>query len=86
MAVVVWHDLDADSASVIEHFEDLEWIDVGGDVIGSASLLPSRALIAIANDGRIATGNGLDYCLTVWGVAGRTPSRICRDRPRARIG
>lgn len=62
--------------------------DLGG-VFGPAELFGPTLHLAVSSEGLVASGDGLDYCVTVESVAGTGQAatrRFCRDRPRTPTG
>lgn len=82
---LVWHDLEADTVRIIGSWDDIQWRELGSGFVGQEELFPARVSLAISRTGRIAQGNTLDYCITLWGQHD-TPRRVCRDWRRAPVG
>jgi hypothetical protein len=82
---LVWHDTAADTAAILDVWDEYEWKEVG-PFIAPRELFPAQAFVAIGHAGQIAVGTGLDYCFTLYAVAEGRPRRVCRDRERARVG
>ena len=80
---LVWQGLGADDAHVVRTWDDVLWIDAG--IMVPASAFPARALVAIGAEGRIAFGDGLDFCLSIAHVARPSVLEVCYAAPRARI-
>jgi hypothetical protein len=82
---LVWHDAAADTAAILGSWDNHQWKEIG-PFIAPRELFPARTFIAIGDGGRVAVGNGLDYCITHLTLGAGPPRRICRDRARAQIG
>lgn len=85
-AAVIWHDLDADSTTVLEVWDDLVFEELTGGVFGPRDLFPPRAILAVGNDGRIAEGDGIDYCLRIRRIGDPEREMWCRETPRIPVG
>lgn len=83
---LVWHDLRADTAVALESWEGERWFRAAGQWAGTTELFPPRVIAALAPDGRLAVGNGIEYCITVRVVMQGSFRRICRDRAPATVG
>jgi hypothetical protein len=83
---LVWHDLQADTAAVLESWEGERWFRAGGQWAGTTELFPPRVIAALAPDGRLAVGNGIGYCITRHVVMQGEFRRVCRDRTPAPVG
>ncbi len=83
---LVWHDLQADTAAVIESWNGERWFRAGGRWAATVQLFEPYIIAAFAPDGRFAVGNGIEYCITVHVVLQGGFRRICRDRTPAPVG
>lgn len=83
---VIWHDLDADSTALLEVWDGMVFELLSGGVFGPKELFPSRAIVAVGDQGQIAEGDGLDYCMSVRRVDEPEIGMWCREIPRVRIG
>ncbi|MFW6078317.1 MAG: hypothetical protein ACODAE_01765 [Gemmatimonadota bacterium] len=59
-----WHDPEADTAAVLEVRDGERLVDLGG-VFGPPELFGPRAHFALGAGPRLASGDGLEYCVTV---------------------
>ena len=85
--VLVWHDLKADTAAVLESsWKGERWFRTGGGLGATVQLFEPQVIAALAPDGRFAVGNGIEYCITVHVVMQGGFRRICRDRTPAPVG
>lgn len=76
-----------DSAVVVEEWPGHENQVLDGGVITGARLFSDGTIAAIGPTGRVARGDGQDYCITVFTVdAADPPRRFCRDRERTPMG
>lgn len=82
---LIWQGVASDTTTVLEVWDDIQWTNVG-QFIAPAQLFPSRALAAVERGGRVAVGNGPEYCITIRPAGSERPRRICRDHGRARVG
>jgi hypothetical protein len=84
---LVWHDLQADTAAVLESsWKGERWFRTGGGLGATVQLFEPQVIAALAPDGRFAVGNGIEYCITVHVVMQGGFRRICRDRTPAPVG
>lgn len=86
---LVWHDLQADTAAVLESsWKGERWFRTNGGRGPGATvqLFEPQVIAALAPDGRFAVGNGIEYCITVHVVMQGGFRRICRDRTPAPVG
>lgn len=84
-AALLWHDIDADTATVLNEWDDVLWRQVGPGFMGHEHVFPPRVLIAVSPDGRVAMGIMSDYCITVLPLD-HQPKKICRDWTRTPPG
>ena len=83
---LVWHDLQADTAAVLESWNGETWFRAGGRYAATVQLFGPQVIAAFAPDGRLAVGNGIEYCITIHVVMQGGFRRICRDRTPAPVG
>ena len=84
---LVWHDLQADTAAVLESsWKGERWFRAGPGYAATVQLFEPQVIAALAPDGRFAVGNGIEYCITVHVVMQGGFRRICRDRTPAPVG
>ena len=83
---LVWHDLQADTAAVLESWNYERWFRAGGRYPAPVNLFEPYVIAAFAPDGRLAVGNGVEYCITVQVVLQGGFRRICRDRTPVPVG
>lgn len=81
----IWHDLDADSTAVLETWDDLVFEELTGGVFAPAEVFPSRAIVALGTDGRIAEGDGHEYCVRVRTIDDPETSMWCREVSPIRV-
>jgi hypothetical protein len=79
-----------DTAAVLEEWPGakIQLIESGGQMLVGSHRLFSDAMQAVVGPGRrVARGNGLDYCVTVFRVGDPAPPRrLCRNRERTPVG
>lgn len=63
----------------------ISFFDLNGAFLGVVRYEP-LVIAALAPDGRLAVGNGIEYCITMHVVMQRGFRRICRDRTPATVG
>jgi len=83
---VVWRALVGDSSRMIGAWDDQRWKDLGQRLIAPVVIMGPRALVDVGEDGRIAHGDGTDYCVDVIRPDKPEVLRICRGGERLRPG
>jgi hypothetical protein len=83
---LVWHDLNADTAAVLESWDGEQWFRAGGRHAATTEAFAPFVIAALASDGRLAVGNGLEYCIQTHVVMDGEFRKICRDRAPAPVG
>lgn len=82
-AALVWHDLAADTATVLRVWCDMRWMNVENRYVSPRFLFPEKMAFATSADGRVASGDGMGYCILVEYTSAepnrRGPMKICRD-------
>lgn len=84
-SALIWESLLGDSSKVLQEWDDVRWIDAGS-LLAPDSVYPGRAIVALAPDGRVAFGDGIEYCVSIQHLGQPEVLRVCRDRDRARVG
>ncbi|MCG8469569.1 MAG: hypothetical protein MJB57_15420 [Gemmatimonadetes bacterium] len=82
---LVWTDWVSDTATVRRTWDGERWIGEGPIVV-PRELFGPRVISAIASDGRVAVGNGTDYCVTIEATNGVPVRKVCRNRTAAPVG
>jgi hypothetical protein len=82
---LIWDALDSDSTAVLRSWDDITWTDLGVITVPEDAY-PSRALVAIGNEGRFAWSDGLEYCVSIESLEEPGVIRSCRERPRTPVG
>lgn len=82
---LIWESLMTDSSAVRREWDDGVWFEVGG-VIAYRETFPARAVVAVGRMGRIAQGNGLEYCFTLGELDASAVTKVCRRRERQAVG
>jgi len=81
---LIWYDLEADTAEVLETWEDIQR-ERQGDFVLSPKVFPPRPIIGLGKGGRVAAGDGLDYCFLLSSIQGQSVTRVCRTWSRAEV-
>lgn len=81
---LIWQSLAGDSTEVLQTWRAEQWMDTGTLVVPVSAFGP-KAVVAIARDGRVAYGDGLEWCVSMQHIAQTDVLRICVDTPRAHI-
>lgn len=82
---LVWHDLSADTATVLATWNGEQYVDYGG-MFAPARLFGPRVIAALAADGRLAVGDGVEFCVRFHTWRENTILKACRDRQRVPVG
>lgn len=85
---MAWLAPHADTALPLRTWDGETLANLGG-VIGPAELFGPTLYLAVSADGRVASGDGLEYCIAVESLAGSDQTatrRFCHDRPRTPVG
>lgn len=82
---LAWQSLSTDSSTILREWDDGTWFEAGG-VIAYEKAFPTRAIVAIGEAGRIASGDGLDYCFYLESLETRPVAQVCRAREREEVG
>ena len=82
---LLWRDLDVDTIAVLEVWDGPTWIRLG-DLVVTVPLFGPQALVALAHDGTIAAGNGVDHCITIHAPGVGGIRKVCRDRAAIPVG
>jgi hypothetical protein len=83
---LVWRDLAADSASVLAWWNGEQYVDYGGRMFAPSQLFGPRVIVAIASDGRVAVGDGIEYCVRIHDFQENTILKPCRVRAPVPVG
>lgn len=86
---LVLHDVAADSARVLATWRQAVYVPVGPEdaqSLATSDVFGPRAVVAIGTDGRVASGDGQEYCVDVWRPDAAPVRRVCRDWTRPEVG
>lgn len=81
---LVWLDVEADTMAVLETWEDVQR-ERRGDFVVSPRTFPARPIFGSGKGGRVASGDGLDYCFLLRPSPDQTVSRVCREWSRVEV-
>lgn len=83
---LVWRDLRADTAAVLARWDGERYVDYGGRMFAPPRLFGPRVIAALASDGHVAVGDGMEYCVGVRSLADGTFRKACRVRTPVPVG
>jgi hypothetical protein len=86
LTALAWRDLEADTATFLAEWEGEQWTDFGGRMFAPGKLFGPRVVAALAPDGRVAVGNGLDYCVRLRSLTDDGVRKACRVRAPVPVG
>ncbi len=81
-AGLAWLPLSGGPSRILRTWDDIRWMDAEGVLVPDRVFGP-RAHVAVSADGRIAWGDGLDYCVELSNLKAPSVLRVCRERPRS---
>lgn len=82
---LLWRDLAGDTVAVLGTWDGIKWA-MAGDFIVHDPLFGPQALVAMAADGTIAVGDGVDYCIGIHARDATVLRKICRTTEPVPVG
>jgi hypothetical protein len=81
---LVWQPIALGEPEVLRTWSGVPFVEARG-YWAPAEAFPPQVLVTASRDGRVAEGDGLQYCVRVTDLAGPEVLNVCRSRPRAPI-